>query len=512
MKKSTVVIALLAVLAIVFGILFITGNNEKNDLQAKVDELNAVVTKAADQGKIDLDTAVAAAKQEAEEATNKAVEDALAAAKVDADAATAKAVEDAVAAAKTEGETALANAKAEGEKALADAKAAGEKAVEDAKAAGEKALADAKTEAEKVLADAKAAGEKALEDAKAAGEKAVADAKAEGEKALKAVQDELETWKNKAGDLEAQIAAAATAAADKVEEVKEAVTDKVEEVKDAATEKVEEVKDAVTDKVEEVKDAAAEVKDAATEKVEEVKEAAEEVKEAATEAVTQAAETVEEKVEEAAAEIAVMDHAAYAAAELDTEVVIETTVQATQSWWDEKITVYAQSEDGAYFIYNMKCSQEDAAKLVPGTKIKVKGFKAEWSGEVEITDATFEFIDGEGYKAEAADVTDLLGKDELIAHQNELVAFKGMTVEAYDESGAAFAYKNAENKTDDLYFKVSKDGVTYDFCVEFYLCGQDTEVYKAVEGLKVGDVVDLEGFLYWYNGANPHITKVTAAQ
>ena len=511
MKKSTVVIALLAVLAIVFGILFITGNNEKNDLQAKVDELNSVVAKAADQGKIDLDSAVAAAKEEAEAATNKAVEDALAAAKVDADAATAKAVEDAVAAAKTEGETALANAKAEGEKALADAKAAGEKAVEDAKAAGEKALADAKTEAEKVLADAKAAGEKALEDAKAAGEKAVADAKAEGEKALKAVQDELETWKNKAGDLEAQIAAA-TAAADKVEEVKEAVTDKVEEVKDAATEKVEEVKDAVTDKVEEVKDAAAEVKDAATEKVEEVKEAAEEVKEAATEAVTQAAETVEEKVEEAAAEIAVMDHAAYAAAELDTEVVIETTVQATQSWWDEKITVYAQSEDGAYFIYNMKCSQEDAAKLVPGTKIKVKGFKAEWSGEVEITDATFEFIDGEGYKAEAADVTDLLGKDELIAHQNELVAFKGMTVEAYDESGAAFAYKNAENKTDDLYFKVSKDGVTYDFCVEFYLCGQDTEVYKAVEGLKVGDVVDLEGFLYWYNGANPHITKVTAAQ
>ena len=490
MKKSTVVIALLAVLAIVFGILFITGNNEKNDLKAKVDELNSVVAKAADQGKIDLDTAVAAAKQEAEEATNKAVEDALAAAKVDADAATTKAVEDAVAAAKAEGET-----------ALADAKAAGEKAVEEAKAAGEKALADAKAEADK-----------ALEEAKAAGEKAVADAKAEGEKALKAVQDELDTWKTKAGDLEAQIAAAATAATEKVEEVKDAATEKVEEVKDAATEKVEEVKDAAAEKVEEAKEAVTgaveeakeaatekveetkeavtgtveEAKEAATEKVEEVKEAAEEVKEAATEAVEKAAETVEEKVEEAAAEIAVMDHAAYAAAELDTEVVIETTVQATQSWWDEKITVYAQSEDGAYFIYNMKCSQEDAA--------------------------TFEFIDGEGYKAEAADVTDLLGKDELIAHQNELVAFKGMTVEAYDESGAAFAYKNAENKTDDLYFKVSKDGVTYDFCVEFYLCGQDTEVYKAVEGLKVGDVVDLEGFLYWYNGANPHITKVTAAQ
>ena len=40
-------------------------------------------------------------------------------------------------------------------------------------------------------------------------------------------------------------------------------------------------------------------------------------------------------------------------------------------------------------------------------------------------------------------------------------------------------------------------------------CGNDTDVYKAVEGLKVGDTIDLEGFLYWYNGANPHITGVT---
>jgi hypothetical protein len=67
------------------------------------------------------------------------------------------------------------------------------------------------------------------------------------------------------------------------------------------------------------------------------------------------------------------------------------------------------------------------------------------------------------------------------------------------------------DKTDDLYFKVSKNGETYEFCVEFYLCGNDTDVYKAVEALKVGDVVDLEGFLYWYEGANLHTTAVTAA-
>ncbi|MBE5788106.1 MAG: hypothetical protein E7325_00410 [Clostridiales bacterium] len=209
----------------------------------------------------------------------------------------------------------------------------------------------------------------------------------------------------------------------------------------------------------------------------------------------------------------VMTHEEYVAAELDTAVTIETYVQATQAWWDGKITVYAQSQDGAYFIYNMTCAEEDAAKLIPGTKIRVKGFKAEWAGEVELAEgATFEIIEGEPFIAEAEDVTAKLGTDELINCQNELVAFKGMTVEAYDETGAAFAYKNAENKTDDLYFKVSKDGVTYEFCVEYYLCNENTDVYKAVENLKVGDVIDLEGFLYWYNGANPHITKVTPAQ
>ena len=142
----------------------------------------------------------------------------------------------------------------------------------------------------------------------------------------------------------------------------------------------------------------------------------------------------------------------------------------------------------------MACSEEDAEKLVPGTKIKVTGYKGEWSGEVEIVDATFEFVEGDAFIAEPADVTELLGTEDLIAHQNELVSLK-----------------NEVDKTDDLYFKVSKDGETYEFCVEFYLCGNDTDVYKAVEALKVGDVVDLEGFLYWYEGANLHTTAVTAA-
>jgi len=199
----------------------------------------------------------------------------------------------------------------------------------------------------------------------------------------------------------------------------------------------------------------------------------------------------------------VMTYAEYAAAALDTQVVIETYVQATQSWWDNKITAYTQDKDGGYFLYNMECSEEDAAKLVPGTKIKVTGYKAEWEGEVEIVDATFEILEG-NYVAEPIDATALLGTDELINRQNMLAVFKGMTIDS-------IVYRNDE-PGDDIYVTLSKDGQSYEFCVERYLTAPGTETYEAFASLKAGDVVDVEGFIYWYQGVNTHITSVKAAQ
>lgn len=209
----------------------------------------------------------------------------------------------------------------------------------------------------------------------------------------------------------------------------------------------------------------------------------------------------------------VMTYAEYAAAELDTEVVIEAYVQAKQSWWEDKATVYAQDKDGAYFLYDMACSEADYEKLTTGTKIKVTGYKSEWSGEVEITDATFEIEDG-NYVATAEDVTSLLGTDDLINHQNKFVSFKGMTVEAAGQDAGgndvAYLYKwdGSGSDGDDLYFNVSLNGQTYTFTVESYLCDNTTDVYAAVKNLNIGDTVDMEGFLYWYEGVNPHITSV----
>lgn len=223
-------------------------------------------------------------------------------------------------------------------------------------------------------------------------------------------------------------------------------------------------------------------------------EAAEETPAAAEEAPA-AAEDVKSE--------GVMTYAEYVAAALDSQVTVETYVQAKQSWWEDKATVYSQDQDGAYFLYNMACSQEDYDKLVPGTKIKVTGYKAEWSGEVEIIDATFEIEEG-SFIAVPFDATELLGKDELIDRQNQLASFKGLTVEKV-------AYKN-DQPGDDIYVTFGYNGASYDFCVESYLTGPDSDVYTTVGALKEGDVVDVEGFIYWYEGVNTHITAITVAQ
>ena len=126
-------------------------------------------------------------------------------------------------------------------------------------------------------------------------------------------------------------------------------------------------------------------------------------------------------------------------------------------------------------------------------------------------------MDAEPWIADAEDVTALLGTDELAAHMNKKIAIKDAKIAASKVEGKddefAFLYSwdgsGSREGNSDLYFNVEVDGQTYTLTVESYLCGNDTDVYKAVEGLNIGDTVDLEGFLYWYNGANPHITSVT---
>lgn len=196
----------------------------------------------------------------------------------------------------------------------------------------------------------------------------------------------------------------------------------------------------------------------------------------------------------------IMDWFDYWDAPLDSEVTVECYVQGTQSWWDGKITVYAEDYFGGYFIYEMACTEEEAAQLVPGTKIRVTGYKTQWEGEIEIVDATFEIIPGDTYITETFDVTAFLGDPYLEEYQNMLVSFDDMTVKEV-------TFKNGGN--DDIYVTLTKNGEDYEFCVEVYLTGPETPVYQTASALKSGDVIDVTGFLYWYQGPNPHITEIT---
>ena len=198
----------------------------------------------------------------------------------------------------------------------------------------------------------------------------------------------------------------------------------------------------------------------------------------------------------------VMSHEEFIAAPMDSEVTVETYVQAMQGWYKDEAVVYCQSEDGGYLIYKLACTEEQYNQLVPGTKIRVTGFKAEWSGEIEITDAkNFEILEG-SYIAEPLDVTELMADEaKLLEHQNEKIAVKGLTVKEIN-------YKNDE-PGDDIYLTLTLGDADYNFCVERYLTGPETEVYTTVGALNVGDVVNVEAFLYWYEGANPHITSIS---
>lgn len=244
---------------------------------------------------------------------------------------------------------------------------------------------------------------------------------------------------------------------------------------------------------------------------------------------TPAAESEAATSEAAAATGEVMTYDEYMAIEVKegdrVPVTIQGYVQAKQSLYTDPTTglsntsLYLQDEDGAYFAYRVQCTPEDFEKLTEGVCVQISGEKTMWAGEVEIAEGcTFTFVDGaDTYVAEPLDVTELLGTDELESHQNEKVKFTGLTVAPStiegDTTEYAFLYNYDGSGTqgDDVYFNVEYNGETYQFLVESYLCDSSTDVYKAVEALEIGQTIDCEGFLYWYEGVNPHITSVTVA-
>ena len=208
-----------------------------------------------------------------------------------------------------------------------------------------------------------------------------------------------------------------------------------------------------------------------------------------------------------------MTYEEFMAAETAQPVVIEAYVQGKQDYYAAKETanLYLADADGAYYCYGCKMTQEQFDALEEGVKVRVSGEKAEWAGEIEVGGDDIkleEILDGK-FIAAPVDVTGIAGED-LAKYMNSKVVFKGVVVRPQD-NGEAFSKKDSDSDPD-LYFAAANEADKISFCVESYLTGADSDVYKAVEGLKVDDKINVTAFLYWYNGANPHVIGVEAAE
>ena len=221
------------------------------------------------------------------------------------------------------------------------------------------------------------------------------------------------------------------------------------------------------------------------------------------------------------------------------EVQAEGFVIAKTTYYNGTTNLYiagSQSDEKSttaegYYVYNYECSQDEYNKLVVNhpeqifTYVTVAGTKASYAGMQEIIDAkvTIESSDatfGSLYihSGEGAGVP-----LDVVQEQYMAAAFFGtLKVKEYtttDQNATvaenkAYGYKG-DTPTDDLYFILEDEaGNELSCCVEAYVdysaFGSDhkKELYQNVMSLQVGDTVEVSGFLYWWNGPNPHIIQI----
>ena len=212
----------------------------------------------------------------------------------------------------------------------------------------------------------------------------------------------------------------------------------------------------------------------------------------------------------------VLSYDEYLAAEVGSEVTIEAYITGRTTWYNNAASFYLADDNGGYYVYNLPCTEEEYASLLITKKLQVTGAKAEWKGEIEINCQTatentgWLLYDDETCSYSRANVTSI-AKEVLDDYKNQSVKALGLTV-------TKAPYTNFDDFTlapaagADVYFEVKDDaGNTATYVVEAYLENSqyDSDVYNAVCALKVGDRIDLEGFVYYWENPQLQVTDLT---
>ena len=226
--------------------------------------------------------------------------------------------------------------------------------------------------------------------------------------------------------------------------------------------------------------------------------------------------------------IDVMSYEDFMDAEAGDEVCIKGIISAKQSWWDNKVTMYLATENPGegYFLYEFQCTQEENdTDYAIGNTLVVYGEKSIYAEEHEIAGSDIDYeltqISNETLREAIIDVTSSVDSEDLFAYQNSkftaTLAVKEYTTtdtNANVAENGAYGYKG-DAPTDDLYFTlVDANGNELACCVEKYLTSAYETVKAAImsEDFTVGTLVKVEGYMYWWNGANPHITSIEFGQ
>ena len=196
-----------------------------------------------------------------------------------------------------------------------------------------------------------------------------------------------------------------------------------------------------------------------------------------------------------------------------TEVCVAGYVQAKMDYVVENtntsLFIKDQTSDNAYFVFNAQMTQDMYNLIVEGTPVRITGTKTVFSGEVEIANATVEILSAEPVIANTIDITSVF-PSSASDYMNRKIQLTGFTVKAFDD-GAVFhyGYNGTGSNGDAIYFQAEYNGNTHLFVVNQYLTNPSTSVYTAVQGLTDGQVITIQGFMYFYDNPLVMVTSIT---